>query len=107
MAIRSEIEKLSKSVDESYRGQNVLHRALRSASRSEAEHKPIFRTMSILGSTVSLWIRADDGTFRPACGQLSKGRSNSEERNCEVMGAATKSSSPVSSNTNAGRTFAP
>src|ERR1051326_4251494 len=43
----------------------------------------------------------------PADRQSSIARSYSEFLDCDVMGAVTKSSSPVSSKTTAGRTLAP
>jgi hypothetical protein len=87
--------------------QKTRHRSAASDLPSRSDSTPRLRTMSAFASTVSLWTRAHDATLSPATRQSSSGTSWSECRNCDVMGAATKSSSPVSSNTTAGRTFAP
>ncbi len=65
--------------------------------RTEAWHT-VRRTLA-LDKTAILWILTVDGTFKPALFQSCSGKSNSVSPGREVIGAATKSSSPASRTT--------
>ncbi len=59
--------------------------------------------MVAFAKTVNLWTRMYDATFSPAPCQSSTAKSYSERLARDVIGAATKSLSRVSSKTTAGR----
>src|SRR5262249_27961212 len=88
-------------------GQNARHRTTLSDSRSASDSSPSLRTTSALARTASLSMRADKPRGAPQPANPRAQDHIPDNLGSEVTGAATKSSSPVSRRTKAGRTFEP